>query len=380
MPDHEVSNPGPGKMVPDNLKQAGHLFNVEPEASARDQYLRLVDRAEVQYSLDVQGLIRMWGDLLYQVYHRLPEGSASREDASRFFKLCMEYERKSSQREDIMDWITDGDGCPEKGGLTCSRKVVRDALDYAAGLVKTREPMLVRRTGREVPGDYASYTIVEGGYETNVGGGDVRVQNAYLLPPGYPVIVGHGFADDWELILKLEPGKVKKVGRERTAKTAATISDIESKTAEDVRNRARGVKVRLSRADPKRGIWTFSASGSEGRSYTIRVQANLAGKTKDVGKLPVRVSCDCDFFRWQGPEHYARSNGYLYGKPRGTASAPTEKDPRGKHWACKHLVAALTLARNYRVASASMWPEDAELVPDFGPLAARVADRYGGGD
>lgn len=152
-------------------------------------------------------------------------------------------------------------------------------------------------------------------------------------------------------------------------KTAATIAEIERNVAADVSKRARGVKVRLSRADPKRGMWTFSAAGSEGKTYTIRVQAAAKGNTKDVSKLEVKVSCDCDFFRYQGPEHWARTNDYLYGKPRGAATAPTEKDPHGKHWLCKHAAKVLfDYAKKYRVASDDefWWPADATFVPVFG--------------
>jgi hypothetical protein len=176
------------------------------------------------------------------------------------------------------------------------------------------------------------------------------------------------------------PGSSGKVVPD-SMKTAATIADIERHVAADVAKRARSVKVRLSRADQKNGIWTFRAAGSEGRDYTVRVKAEARGNTKDVSKLQVKLSCDCDFFRFQGPEHWARANDYLYGKPRGTAAAPVEKDAAGKHWACKHALAALALARQYRVAGdGAWWPAGADVVPAFerGPSAARVADRYGG--
>lgn len=175
-----------------------------------------------------------------------------------------------------------------------------------------------------------------------------------------------------------QPGGSGKVIPEHL-KYAATIADIEAKLAREVVDRARGVKVRLSRADQKNGIWTFRASGSEGKTYTIWVKAEAKGTTKDVAKLQVKVSCDCDFFRFQGPEHWARANDYLYGKPRGTASAPTEKDAAGKHWLCKHAYKALSMARAYRVAGeGAWWPSMAEVVPEFESMSSRVAVRYGG--
>jgi hypothetical protein len=134
-------------------------------------------------------------------------------------------------------------------------------------------------------------------------------------------------------------------------KAAATMEEIVRRTAAEVIARARRVAVRLSRADPDRGIWTFQARGSQGRNYTIRIKGVREGGLKNLGKAQVRVSCDCDFFRFQGPEHHAKTHGFLYGSPRGTAASPAEKDPKGVHWACKHAVAAMTLARKYRLSS-----------------------------
>lgn len=53
----------------------------------------------------------------------------------------------------------------------------------------------------------------------------------------------------------------------------------------------------------------------------------------------VRVSCDCNYWRWQGPEHWASVGGYLYGSPIGTATKPAIRDPNDTHRACKHVLA-----------------------------------------
>lgn len=132
-------------------------------------------------------------------------------------------------------------------------------------------------------------------------------------------------------------------------KYAATIAEITAKTDGPILQKAKGVSVRLKRADPKNGFWTFKAAGSGGESYTVRLRAVVQGTMTDVQKAQVFVSCDCNFFRWQGPEHWAKTNGYLYGKPAGTASAPTEKDPRGQHRVCKHVAAAFNAAKQFRV-------------------------------
>lgn len=146
-----------------------------------------------------------------------------------------------------------------------------------------------------------------------------------------------------------------------TMKYAATLGEIESHTSQDVLKKSRSVKVSLSKADPKNGMWTFKAVGSEG-DYVVRVKATVQGNTKDVGKLPVQVSCSCAFFQYQGPEHWAKTNDYLYGKPKGTASKPTVKDPSGKNWACKHVLACLRLCSKYKVAG-SFFPTSHVYVP-----------------
>ena len=167
-------------------------------------------------------------------------------------------------------------------------------------------------------------------------------------------------------------------GRYAHTKTAMTLGEIEDKTLPEVRDRAGSVQVSLARADKRNGIWTFKAAGSKGESYLIRVKAEPHGNTKEVGKLQVKVSCTCNFFRWQGPEHHAKLNGYLYGQPRGTASEPVIKDPTKVHYACKHIIAVLTQhVKKYRIASESLWPADAEVTLDFGVNASRVAERYG---
>lgn len=142
-------------------------------------------------------------------------------------------------------------------------------------------------------------------------------------------------------------------------KHATLASEMLKHTSPDVLKRAKTVKSKLVKADPDRGQWLFQASGSDGGTYKIRVWATPQGTTKDINKLNLRVSCSCDFFRWQGPEHWAVRNGYLAGKPSGTASAPTEKDPSGKHWVCKHLAHVLTdKIGQYRVASFKPLHED----------------------
>lgn len=134
-------------------------------------------------------------------------------------------------------------------------------------------------------------------------------------------------------------------------KYAVLIPDLLAQVGPDVLAKANGLKFSISRVLPGKGFWSFSVPGSKGETYSVRLKVLREGNAKDVERHHVQVSCSCPFFQWQGPEHWAKVNGYLYGKPTGTASKPDVKDPGGKHWACKHVVAVLNRARNYRFAN-----------------------------
>ena len=130
-------------------------------------------------------------------------------------------------------------------------------------------------------------------------------------------------------------------------KMAVLMRDIRTKVPPDVISKARAIKPRLQRVDEKNGIYTFQVPSSKGSPYTVRLRPMRKGPTLDIQKLDVLVSCSCPYFQWQGPEHWAKANGFLYGKPRGTASKPDVKDPKGKHWACKHVISVFDMAERY---------------------------------
>lgn len=121
-------------------------------------------------------------------------------------------------------------------------------------------------------------------------------------------------------------------------RVAMRISEIQERTGPKVHGTARQVRVKLTRVDMANNMWMFDVPGSQG-TYKVRVKASPKGNVTDVNKMDIHVACTCPFWRWQGPEHWARQSDYLYGKPAGTASQPVIKDPDAKHWACKHVLA-----------------------------------------
>ena len=165
------------------------------------------------------------------------------------------------------------------------------------------------------------------------------------------------------------------IGESWRGKTAAKMNDIVGNCSPDILARAKRVAIKLKRADPTRGIWLFQARGSKGETYTVRVKGIKQGNVDKLTSAQMKVSCDCNFFRWQGPEHWAKANSFLYGKPRGTASKPDIKDPSGRHWACKHVLACLNAARKFRLSSEGGWPQDASYEPEW-PSVTRVADQW----
>jgi hypothetical protein len=124
-------------------------------------------------------------------------------------------------------------------------------------------------------------------------------------------------------------------------RVAAKLAEIVQGLDPGIRSRARGITPKLKRADPKNVMYQFAVPGSKGESYTVRVKGVPSKNIRTIGKMDLKLSCSCNFWQFQGPEHWARSDDYLYGKPRGTAARPDVKDPKGRNRVCKHVLAVL---------------------------------------
>jgi len=173
---------------------------------------------------------------------------------------------------------------------------------------------------------------------------------------------------------------------------AVRISEIRKKCGPDLIQRSKGLGVKLRRVDAKNQIWLFDVQGSKG-PYRVRVKAAAPGNVTSVKKANVYIACSCPFWRWQGPEHWAKSQGYLYGRAVGSASKPNIKDPSHSHGACKHVLAVLQHITEHKwtlpgrqqrrgsdlqyladkVAVGELWAI-AHWEPD--PMMLRVARRY----
>lgn len=153
---------------------------------------------------------------------------------------------------------------------------------------------------------------------------------------------GDNFFPYMEEVMNSNPGsRVLPTGQGHvTDKNAALIKDIREGCSPDILQRSRGLTWRLARVDTKNAMWLFDVQGSSG-SHRVRLKAVRKGNVRDMQKAHVKVSCSCPFWQWQGPEFHAKQGDYLYGRPRGTASRPSTKDPNMHHRACKHVIAVL---------------------------------------
>lgn len=164
----------------------------------------------------------------------------------------------------------------------------------------------------------------------------------------------------------------------RTA--AARLDKIMGNCGPKIVQRSSSIQFQRTRILPKHGMLIYRVQGSvggqsDGKTYTVRIKGVRKGNVKALAKMALKVSCSCPYFRWQGPEHWAKTNGYLYGRPVGTASKPTVKDPKDQHWVCKHVYAILDAKKGLRFASGAGAPP---VVFDLSPLPdpVRVAARY----
>lgn len=173
------------------------------------------------------------------------------------------------------------------------------------------------------------------------------------------------------------------------SRQAALISEVMANCGPEIVDRSKGISFRRTRIIPSKQILTYEVTGSTGDKYKVYMKGVKKGNVKAIAKMPIKVACTCNFFRWSGPEYWAKSNGFLYGRPVGTASKPVVRDPKGKHWVCKHVYAILNAKKNLRFANwnpgstpgtpVPMSREEMlelitpETIPD---IVARVATRY----
>ena len=133
-------------------------------------------------------------------------------------------------------------------------------------------------------------------------------------------------------------------------RVAAKMAEIIQGIDPSIQSRARGISPKVKRRDPGNVAYSFAVPGSKGESYTVKVKGLPSKNVRTLGKMDLKLSCTCDFWRYQGPEHWAKANDYLFGKPGGTADRPDVKDPKGHNRVCKHALAVLNMISKWPAA------------------------------
>jgi len=115
-------------------------------------------------------------------------------------------------------------------------------------------------------------------------------------------------------------------------RVAVKPEHLEPKAPKKVRENAESCSVALVSYDKRGRVFTFDVDAGNG---TKHVRASLT----DLDH--VAMTCDCPFWRYNGPEFHAKTGGYLLGAPHGTASPPDVRDPDRQYYLCKHTYAVL---------------------------------------
>lgn len=127
-------------------------------------------------------------------------------------------------------------------------------------------------------------------------------------------------------------------------KTAATLADLLARCDKKIKLRSEDYRPNLLRTDTKNWLWHWGVG-----KYKVRVQVFKKGNAKTLGKLNLKLSCTCPYWRWWGPAHWAERADYQKGKAPGTAEYPSVRDPAKWRPFCKHVYAVLSKSQAFQV-------------------------------
>jgi len=80
------------------------------------------------------------------------------------------------------------------------------------------------------------------------------------------------------------------------------------------------------------------------RTFTFNVVCGSDKKVVKAALSDVRnvvLVCNCEFWRYNGPDYNAKTNKFLLGPPVGRATPPNIRDPKRQYWLCKHTYAVI---------------------------------------
>jgi hypothetical protein len=148
----------------------------------------------------------------------------------------------------------------------------------------------------------------------------------------------------WEL----EQAPILRLAGESTVKVALRMSPIVEGLNPKFVERATHCAVDVKRVDIKNLRWIFSVDCGNGPKV-VKIKAFRKGNITKLPKMDLDIKCSCPAWRWLGPEYHAKTEEYIDGKPRGTASVPVIRDPTGINRVCKHVSAVLSHIQKWEI-------------------------------
>ena len=251
--------------------------------------------------------------------------------------------------------LPDGGGPTQRGlsldedlsGFSTFNKPVDDDGEYP----HLDESIYRIRGPRDMAKDRSQIDIVEQDGDTSymgLGKPDKSPKTKYPYRDGIPNT--HNASAEFVVALwRLSTAPVRRFCGSDGLKVGATADAILSGLDGQYQQRAAACTADLKRADINQLRWIFSVDCGNGakavKIKAIRPQANVTA----FGKMGLELSCSCKAWQWLGPEFHAKGDGYLLGKPQGTASPPDIRDPDRNHKVCKHVASALAVARAWTI-------------------------------
>jgi hypothetical protein len=130
--------------------------------------------------------------------------------------------------------------------------------------------------------------------------------------------------------------KVAPWNAEYRNKTAKSYAEITKNLSKGVEERSKGLKVYKEEGDGSKQAYRV-AFKPEYDGFTVEI---LTGDDKHpLQSKMLALKCNCPAWRFHGSEYWAKQEGYLLGKNKGTGDKPRMRDPKSRNKVCKHVVA-----------------------------------------
>ena len=138
-----------------------------------------------------------------------------------------------------------------------------------------------------------------------------------------------------------------------------TLAKLMHYTSKFSKSRSPNTTVTIVKSDPKKMTWTYNATGKEPWSkkggHRVDIQLFKTEGMKDFREMKVNVTCDCEFWKYWGPDFNSGTGGrgidpYRLGPSKidpGVNPAPKVRDPGRHNYICKHVAAVGKIFQKY---------------------------------